>query len=48
MISFNDTLFINNLLWCLHLLTNSDFLFNNLSPPMELLIYNFSIKHNLE
>ena len=40
--------FINNLLWCLHLLANADCLFNNFSSPMELLIYNFSIKHNLQ
>ena len=28
--------FINNLFWCLHLQTNSDFLFNNLSFPANM------------
>ena len=41
-------LFNNNLFLCMHVLTNSDFLFNNWSLSVDLIINSFSVKHNLQ
>ena len=46
-LSFNFALHNNNLFSCLHLLTSSDLLFNKFQSPRNLMIENFSVKHDL-
>ena len=41
-------LFNNNLFLCMHVLTNSDFLFNNWSLSMDLIMNSFSVKRNFQ
>ena len=47
-LQFIFKVFSNNLFSCLHVITNSDFLFNNWLSSMDFVIDRFSVKHDLQ